>query len=64
MEKITMSVNWSVDWEGKSVLELLAEKPKMSYADVMEVIHNEGGYINENAVICKGTAKNKIVTID
>ena len=64
MEKITMSVNWSVDWEGKSVLELLSEKPKMSYTDVMMVIRNEGGYINENAVICKGTAKNKIVTID
>ena len=64
MNKITMSVNWSVDWEGKSVLELLAEKPKMSFADVMMVIRNEGGYINENAVICKGTAENRIVTID
>ena len=64
MEKITVSVNWSVDWEGKSVLELLAEKPKMSYTDVMTVIHNEGGYVDAKAIIHKGMAKNKIVTID
>ena len=64
MEKITMSVNWSVDWEGKSILELLAEKPKMSYTDVMEVIHNEGGYVDTKAIIHKGTAENRIVTID
>lgn len=59
MEKITMSVNWSVDWEGKSVLELLAEKPKMSYTDVMMVIRNEGGYINENALYVRAQQRTR-----
>ena len=61
---IGVTVSWSVELDGKSILSLLALKPKMSYREVLEVIHAEGGYIDSDAVIHKGTAKEVSYIID
>lgn len=59
--KKTITINWSVEYDGQSVLQLLKDKPKMSYKEVMNVITNEGGYVDAKSIIHKGTAENKIV---
>ena len=64
MLKTLVTVNWSVQYDGHSVLELVGEKPKMTFAEIMQVIKNEGGYVDSKAIIHKGTAENKIVEID
>lgn len=56
--------NWSVEWDGKPALLLVAEKPKMSYKEILQVIQNEGGYVDSNGIIRKGTAENKVYTLD
>ena len=56
--------NWAVEWDGKPALLLVAEKPKMSYKEILQVIQNEGGYVDSNGVIRKGTAENKVYTLD
>ncbi len=56
--------NWSVEWDGKPALLLVAEKPKMSYKEILQVIQNEGGYVDSNGIIHKGTAENKVYTLD
>ena len=60
MGKIASTINWSVTYDGHSILELLVEKPKMSYKEIMQVVHSEGGYIDDKAIIHKGTAENKL----
>lgn len=64
MLKTLVTVNWSVQYDGHSVLELAGEKPKMTFAEIMQVIKNEGGYVDSKAIIHKGTAENKTVEID
>lgn len=61
---VSFTCAWSIKFDGKSVVELLAEKPKMSYAEVLQVIQNEGGYVDSKGIVHKGTAKNKVVTLD
>lgn len=56
--------NWSVQYDGKSILELLKEKSTCTYAHASLVIRNEGGNIDACGVIHKGMAVNKIATID
>lgn len=63
MTKTIITYNWSTDFEGKSVMEILANKPKMTYKEILNVIKNEGGYINEDAIVCKGTARDKVVEL-
>jgi hypothetical protein len=63
-KRIVFTNNWSIEFDGKSVLELLAEKPKMSYSEVLNVIQNEGGYVDSKGIVHRGTAKNKEVTLD
>lgn len=58
-ERTSITNNWSIEFDGKSILELYAAKPKMSYAEIREVILNEGGTINADGIIHKGTARNK-----
>lgn len=64
MLRVLVTTNWSVQYDGHSVLELVGEKSKMTFAEIMQVIKNEGGYVDSNAIIHKGTAENKIVTLD
>lgn len=61
--KIT-SVEWSIKYEGHSVLELLGDYPKETFGNVMLVIKNEGGFVDNNAIIHRGTATTKIVDLD
>lgn len=62
--RIICTNNWSVEFDGKSVLTILAIKTKMSYSDVLRVIQNEGGYVDSAGIIHKGMAENKVVTLD
>lgn len=48
-------VFWSIDYDGKSVYDLMEDKPKMPYADIKAVIRNEGGSIDADGIIHKGT---------
>lgn len=50
-------VYWSIDYDGKSVYDLMEDKPKMPYADIKAVILNEGGSIDAEGIIHKGTCK-------
>lgn len=56
--------NWSVEWDNKPVLLLVMQKPKMSYKEILDVISAEGGYVDEKGIIHKGTAENKVYTLD
>lgn len=46
-------VVWSKEMDGKSILVLLAAYPKMSYAEILNVILNEGGNVDESGIIHK-----------
>lgn len=61
---IQYTVSWSVEYDGRSVLELLAEKPKMSYKEIIQVVHNEGGFIDDKAIIHKGSANEVLFSLD
>ena len=61
---VTTTINWSVEYDGRSILELLAERPKMSFDEVRNLIINEGGFIDSRAIIHKGTAINKVFKLD
>ena len=51
---------WSVDYDGKSVFDLMEQWDKMPYAHVKMVIANEGGFIDNKGIIHKGTATTKV----
>lgn len=48
-------VFWSIEYDGKSVFDLMEEKQKMPYAHIKMVIANEGGYIDSEGIIHRGT---------
>lgn len=56
--------NWSVQYDGRSILNLLQEKPNCTFEHAMLVIRNEGGYVDSNAIVHKGTAENKVSALD
>ena len=64
MEKISTTTNWSVEWDNKPVLLLVMQKPKMTYGGIIDVIKAEGGYVDSDGIIHKGTAENKVYTLD
>ena len=49
-------VVWSVDYDGKSIFDLMEQWDKMPYAHVKMVIVNEGGFIDDKGIIHKGIA--------
>ena len=51
VEKQLVQIKWSVEFDGKPLMELLKYKHKMSYKDVLNVIVNEGGSVDENGII-------------
>lgn len=57
-------VVWSVDYDGKSVFDLMERWDKMPYAHVKMVIANEGDFIDDKGIIHKGTATVEVGTID
>lgn len=64
MTKVMATNNWSVEWDGKSIIDFMTEKAKCPYGHAKAVIENEGGYVDSDGIIHVGTAKNKIVEID
>ena len=44
---------WSVLYDGKSIMELLKLKPKMTFAEIKNVILNEKGTIDACGIIHK-----------
>ena len=55
--------NWSVEFDGKNILALVAVKTEMTFGEIRNVIINEGGIIDNNGIIHKGTAVNKLYII-
>lgn len=55
---------WSVDYNGKSVFDLMEQWDKMPYAHIKMVITNEGGFIDDKGIIHKGTATQTVGVID
>ena len=54
---------WSVDFDGKSVFDLMEQWEKMPFAHIKMVITNEGGYIDEEGIVHRGTATKKVGVI-
>lgn len=52
--------NWSVEFDGKNIMGLVALKPKMTYAEILIVIQAEGGYVDSDGIVHKGTARDKL----
>lgn len=51
VEKQWTQIKWSVEFDGKSLVALMQYKHKMTYADILNVIKNEGGSVDENGII-------------
>lgn len=62
--KVSCTNNWSIEWDNKPVLLLVMQKPKMTYGEIIDVIKAEGGYVDSEGIIHKGTAENKVYTLD
>lgn len=56
--------NWVTRYDDHHILELVMIHAKMSYKEIMNVIWNEGGYVDSNGIIHKGTAEDKVYTLD
>lgn len=56
--------NWSVEYDGRSILEFMMVKSNCSYEHAKMVIVNEGGFIDDKGIIHAGTAVNKVAVID
>lgn len=63
MDKITSTLDWSVEWDNRPILILVMQKPKMSYKEILDVIMAEGGYVDSEGIIHKGTAENKVYVV-
>lgn len=53
-EEYYAKVKWSREYAGMSILVLLAAKPKMSYAEILNVLRNEGGDVDGEGRIVSG----------
>lgn len=62
--KVSCTNNWSIEWDNKPVLLLVMQKPKMTYGEIIDVIKAEGGYVDSEGIVHKGTAENKVYTLD
>ena len=56
--------NWSIEYDGRSILEFMIVKSNCSYEHAKMVIEGEGGSIDSDGIIHKGVAENKIGYID
>ena len=62
-KKIALSQAWSVEFDGKNVLGILALKPKCIYKELLNIIHNEGGYVDSEGIVHKGEAVSRTVEL-
>lgn len=56
-------VIWSIEFDGKSVFDLMEQWDKMPYAHIKMVVANEGGFIDDKGIVHKGTATKKVGVI-
>ena len=63
-KRIIATNNWSVQYDGQSVVAVMCLKDKMTFETLNRVVTNEGGYIDANGIIHKGTAEDKLVVLD
>lgn len=45
------AVGWSIEYDGYPIMELIRKKPKMTFAEIRNVIENEGGSIDASGII-------------
>lgn len=62
-DRMASTLNWSIEWDDKPILLLVMQKPKMSYKEILDVITAEGGYVDSEGIIHKGTAENKVYVV-
>lgn len=62
-KRIMSTRNWSVEYDNQSVIAVMCLKDKMTFGTLKAVVENEGGYIDTNGIIHKGTAYNKVVEL-
>lgn len=63
MDKMASTLNWSIEWDNQPVLVLVMQRPKMSYKEILDVITAEGGYVDSEGIIHKGTAEDKVYVV-
>ena len=63
MDKMASTLNWSIEWADKPIILLVMQKSKMSYKEILDVITAEGGYVDSEGIIHKGTAENKVYVV-
>ena len=51
---------WSIEFDGKSVFDLMEQWEKMPFSHVKMVITNEGGFIDDKGIVHKGSATTKV----
>ena len=54
----------ALEYNGKSIVDLLEEKENYTLAHAKEIIVNEGGYVDDDGIIHKGNAKLPISHIE
>ena len=52
-----------MEFDGKNVLGILALKPKCTYKELLNIIHNEGGYVDSKGIVHKGEAVSRTVEL-
>lgn len=63
-KKVALTSNWSTRYDGHHVLELVMTHAKMSYREMLNIIQNEGGYVDSDGIVHKGTAEDKVYTLN
>lgn len=63
MDKMASTLNWSIEWDNQPVLVLVMQRPKMSYKEILDVITAEGGYVDSEGIIHRGTAEDKVYVV-
>ena len=58
-----VGIVWSVEFDGKSVFDVMEQWEKMPFAHIKMTITNEGGYIDDEGIIHRGTATKKVGVI-
>ena len=61
--RIMSTNNWSVEYDNQSVVAVMLLKPNMTYETLSRVVLNEGGFIDDQGIIHKGSAENKLVEL-
>lgn len=59
-ERMMSTNNIAVQFDGVHIVVLLAQRPKSTMRELTQLIEGEGGFVDEQGIIRRGTAENKI----